>query len=242
MSKKIFSLLFFVISFYVISIQSLSAQIPLSQAEITDGLKNALNYGIETAVKSTSQTDGFWKNSLIKLPFPEDAIKVRETALKFGLQKQVDEFELTLNKAAEEASKEALSIFLQSIKSLSIVDGMKLLNGEQNAATNFLKNATTSELTLAFSPIVKNAISKVKLTNYWEPLTSKYNKVNKFTGGKPVTTDLNKYVTEKAISGLFKLIELEEIKLRSNPSIQLTTTTKEIGASISKVFGSIKKP
>lgn len=237
MSKKIFSLLFF-----VISISSLSAQISLSQAEITDGLKNALNYGIETAVKSTSQTDGFWKNSLIKLPFPEDAIKVRETAMKFGLQKQVDEFELTLNKAAEEASKEALSIFLKSIKSLSIVDGMKLLNGEQNAATNFLKNATTSELTLAFSPIVKNAISKVKLTNYWEPLTSKYNKVNKFTGGKPVTTDLNKYVTEKAISGLFKLIELEEIKLRSNPSIQLTTTTKEIGASISKVFGSIKKP
>ena len=119
MSKKIFSLLVF-----VISISSLSAQISLSQAEITDGLKNALNYGIETAVKSTSQTDGFWKNSLIKLPFPEDAIKVRETALKFGLQKQVDEFELTLNKAAEEASKEALSIFLQSIKSLSIVDGM----------------------------------------------------------------------------------------------------------------------
>jgi hypothetical protein len=242
MSKKIFSLLFFVISFYVISIQSLSAQIPLSQAEITDGLKNALNYGIETAVKSTSQTDGFWKNSLIKLPFPEDAIKVRETALKFGLQKQVDEFELTLNKAAEEASKEALSIFLQSIKSLSIVDGMKLLNGEQNAATNFLKNSTTSELTTAFTPIVKNAISKVKLTNYWEPLTSKYNKVNKFTGGKPVTTDLNKYVTERAISGLFKLIELEEIKIRNNPTLQLTSTTKEISSSISKVFGSIKKP
>ena len=237
MSKKIFSLLVF-----VISISSLSAQIPLSQAEITDGLKNALNYGIETAVKSTSQTDGFWKNSLIKLPFPEDAIKVRETALKFGLQKQVDEFELTLNKAAEEASKEALTIFLKSIKSLSIVDGMKLLNGEQNAATIFLKNSTTSELTTAFTPIVKNAISKVKLTNYWEPLTSKYNKVNKFTGGKPVTTDLNKYVTERAISGLFKLIELEEIKIRNNPTLQLTSTTKEISSSISKVFGSIKKP
>jgi hypothetical protein len=194
-----------------------NSNLPIGNEEIIKGLKDALNIGIENAVKSSSATDGFWKNTLIKLPFPEDAKKVKETALKFKMNGQVEKFETTLNRAAEEASKEATPIFIKTIKNMTINDGLKILNGGDGAATNYLQTTTSSELKTAFLPKVKLAIEKVQLTKYWKPLISKYNTVNHFTGGQNINTDLNAYVTEKAISGLFKLVTIEENKIRKDP-------------------------
>ena len=218
-----------------------NSNLPIGNDEITKGLKDALNIGVENAVKSSSATDGFWKNTLIKLPFPEDAQKVKETALRFKMNGQVEKFETTLNRAAEEASKEATPIFIKAIKNMTINDGLKILNGGDGAATNYLQNATTPELKIAFLPKVKLAIEKVQLTKYWTPLISKYNTVNRFTGGQNINTDLNAYVTEKAISGLFKLVTIEENKIRKDPTQALKGVTNTGVETVKSVFGSILK-
>ena len=214
----------------------------ISKDEIIKGLKDALNIGIENAVKSTSKTDGFWKNELIKLPFPEEAIRVKNSALKLGMSSQVNTFETTLNRAAEEATKEALPIFVNAIKSLTIQDGLSILNGGDGAATKYLEKASTNQLYSAFIPKVKLAIEKVQLTKYWNPLASKYNKTTRFTGENKVNTDLNDYVTKRAISGLFKLIEIEENKIRKDPNAAIDGLTKTATETVTKIFGSVLKP
>ena len=118
----------------------------LTNSEVISGLREALNIGIENSVKSTSVIDGFLKNSEIRLPFPPDAQKVKDKAIDFGLDAQVEKFETTLNRAAEEASKEALTIFVNAIKNMTMEDGFAILNGGNGAATQFLKDQTKSEL------------------------------------------------------------------------------------------------
>lgn len=204
----------------------------LTNSEVIQGLKEALNVGINNSVSLTSVTDGFLGNADIRLPFPEDALKVKQKALDWGLDAQVEKFETTLNRAAEEATKEALPIFKDAILNMSISDGFKILNGGDGAATNFLKVNTTSQLVNAFSPKVEAAISKVKLTEYWSPIISKYNAAMTLTGGETLNPDLNKYVTEKAIAGLFHMVEIEENKIRKDPMARVS----EI---LQKVFGSI---
>lgn len=205
----------------------------LTNSEVISGLKEALSVGITNSVNLTSVTDGFLKNTEIRLPFPPDAMKVREKALEWGLSGQVDKFETTLNRAAEEATKEALPIFLNAIKGMTVTDGFSILNGGNGAATRFLKENTTSQLTAAFSPKVANAIASVKLTEYWDPLATKYNQAMIFTGGEKVTTDLNAFVTARAIDGLFTMVEKEENKIRVDPMARVTDI-------LAKVFGSVK--
>lgn len=204
----------------------------LTNAEVISGLKEALNIGISNSVSLTSVTDGFLKNSEIRLPFPEDAMKVKEKALDWGLDSQVEKFETTLNRAAEEATKEALPIFKDAILNMSIQDGFAILNGGNGAATKFLKNKTTASLITVFSPKVDAAISTVKLTEYWNPIITKYNSAMTFTGGEKINPDLSKYVTEKAIDGLFIMVEKEENKIRLDPLARITDL-------LQKVFGSI---
>lgn len=206
----------------------------LTNGEVISGLKEALTVGIQNSVNLTSITDGFLKNAEIRLPFPQDALKVKEKALEWGLSGQVDKFETTLNRAAEEATKEALPIFKDAILGMSISDGFAILNGGDGAATKFLRDNTTSKLVTAFSPKVKEAISKVKLTDYWNPIITKYNTAMKLTGGQQLNPDLDKYVTEKAISGLFTMVEKEENKIRKDPGARVT-------ALLTKVFGSLTK-
>lgn len=206
----------------------------LTNSEVISGLKEALNVGIKNSVDLTSITDGFLGNADIRLPFPEDALRVKEKALEWGLDGQVEKFETTLNRAAEEATKEALPIFKDAILGMSISDGFAILNGGDGAATNFLRNNTTSELVAAFSPKVEAAIAKVKLTEYWEPIATKYNTFANLplTDAEPVNTNLNEYVTERAISGLFHMVELEENKIRKDPLARVTDI-------LQKVFGSL---
>ena len=213
----------------------------LSKEEIIQGLKDALNISIENSVKQSSALDGFWKNSLIKLPFPEDAQKVKDAALKLRMNSQVERFEMTLNRAAEEATKKALPIFLSAIKNMQISDGLAILNGGNGSATRFLQSNTSNELKTAFRPEVEKAIKSVELTKYWEPLATNYNKVNAFTGGKSINPDLNRYVTERAITGLFKLVEIEENKIRKDPSAAVKNVATTATETVTKVFGSILK-
>ena len=214
---------------------STSPSIPkLTNDEVIAGLKEALTIGIKNGAGLASVTDGFFKNDIIKLPFPEDAIKIKEKALELGLDGQVNKIELTLNRAAEEASKKAAPIFVDAIKSMSIGDGFAILKGADDAATTYLKNKTTAKLIEAFKPVVHNAIETVELTKYWNPIASKYNTVAKFTGKPEINSDLDMYVTNKGIDGLFYLVKQEEQKIRKNPAAQVTDL-------LQKVFGSLLK-
>jgi hypothetical protein len=145
---------------------------------------------------------------------------------------QVEKFETTLNRAAEEAAKEALPIFVDAITNMSVQDGFAILNGGNGAATKFLKDQTTAKLTTAFAPKVADAISRVKLTEYWSPIMTKYNAAMTLTGGEKINPDLNAYVTQKAIEGLFKMVEQEENKIRKDPAARVTEL-------LAKVFGSL---
>lgn len=208
------------------------AEPALTNTDVIAGLKEALNIGIKNSVDLTSVADGFLGNSEIRLPFPEEAIKVKEKALDWGLDNQVDKFEETLNRAAETAAIEALPIFKDAILNMSISDGFAILNGGEGAATNFLKNGTSNALKIAFRPKVESAISEVKLTEYWDPIITKYNSAMTFTGGEKLNPDLAEYVTDKAIIGLFIMVAKEEDKIRLDPAAQVT-------ALLQKVFGSI---
>lgn len=206
----------------------------LSNEEVISGLREALNVGIRNSVSLTSVTDGFLKNDAIRLPFPPDAQKVKDKAIEWKLDGQVQKFETTLNRAAEEATKEALPIFKDAILNMSVQDGFAILNGGDGSATKFLKEQTTSKLVTAFAPKVKEATSKVKLTEYWNPIINKYNSAMTLTGGQKLNPDLDSYITQKAIEGLFYMVEKEENKIRKDPAARVTDI-------LVKVFGSLTK-
>jgi hypothetical protein len=218
----------------VLSSGTSTSEPALTNGEVISGLKEALNVGIQNSVNLTSITDGFLKNDAIRLPFPPDAIKVREKALEWGLTGQVEKFETTLNRAAEEATKEALPIFKNAILNMSIADGFAILNGGEGSATRFLRDNTRAQLVEAFKPKVNDAISKVKLTEYWNPIITKYNGAMTLTGGQKLDPDLSQYVTDRAIMGLFHMVELEENKIRKDPVARVSDILK-------KVFGSVKQ-
>ena len=208
------------------------SKIDLTNEEVISGLKEALNVGIKNAVDLSSVTDGFLKNDVIRLPFPPDAIKVREKAINFGLSKQVTTFEETLNRAAEEATKKALPIFVDAIKNMSVSDGFSILKGGDGAATKFLKSQTLNQLVIAFAPVVKEATTKVQLTAYWNPIITRYNSAMTLSGGQKLDPDLDAYITQKAIDGLFYLVETEENKIRKDPLARVSDI-------LVKVFGSL---
>jgi hypothetical protein len=204
----------------------------LTNDEVIQGLKEALTVGIKNSVDSSSVLDGFLKNPAIRLPFPPDAIKVKEKAISLGMQGQVDKFETTLNRAAEEAVKEALPIFKNAIINMSIQDGFAILKGGNGAATKFLKDKTSDSLAVAFLPKVKNATSKVQLTSYWNPIITKYNAAVTLSGGEKINPDIDAYVTQLAIQGLFKLVEKEENKIRKDPGARVTDILMKVFSSI----------
>lgn len=204
----------------------------LTNGEVVSGLKEALTVGITNSVNLTSVTDGFLKNDLIRLPFPEEAIKVKEKALEWGLDGQVEKFETTLNRAAESASKEALPIFKDAILGMSISDGFAILNGGQGAATQYLKDNTTDALKTAFRPKVEAAIKEVKLTDLWEPIITKYNSAMTFTGGQKLNPDLNEYVLDRAVSGLFTMVEKEENKIRLDPAARVSDLLQKVFSTL----------
>jgi hypothetical protein len=204
----------------------------LTNDEVVAGLREALQVGIKNSVNQSSALDGFLGNAQIRLPFPPDALKVKEKALQLGMSNQVEQFETTLNRAAEEAVKEALPIFTQAILNMSVQDGFAILKGGNGAATNYLKNQTSQQLYNAFLPKVKEATAKVSLTAKWTPLMTKYNQAMTLTGGEKINPDLDAFVTQRAIEGLFTLVQQEENKIRQNPAARISDL-------LIKVFGSL---
>ena len=155
---------------------------------------------------------------------PEEAKKVEQKLRSIGLGKQVDNAILSMNRAAEDASKSAAPIFINAIKQMSIQDAAGILRGGDFAATDFLKSKTTNNLTEAFRPVIEQSLAKVDATQYWNSVFSTY---NKFSAEK-VNTDLSAYVTEKALQGIFHEVALQEQKIRKDPMAQTTDLLKKV--------------
>jgi len=204
----------------------------LTTAEVVKGLKEALTVGSKNSANSASKTDGFYKNALIFIPFPPEAIKVKNTLESAGLSNLTNDFVLSLNRAAEDASKKAFPIFSEAITSMTINDAMGILKGADDAATTYLKNKTSAKLKAEFKPIIKQSIDKVKVTSYWNPIATNYNRLTALTGGEQVNPNLEEYITDRAMEGLFKLIAREEALIRKDPAARVTDILK-------KVFGSL---
>ncbi len=186
----------------------------LSNDKIVSGLKEALTRGTNNSTTIVSKLDGYYKNPKIKIPFPKEAKQMESTLKSMGMSKQVDEFVKTLNRAAEDAAKQAAPIFVNAIKKMTVNDGLKILRGGNTAATEFLKTSTSAALTAQFKPVVQSSLQKVQITKHWTPLVKSYNKVPMV---KKMNPDLNAYVTQKAIEGLFTMIAEEEAKIRKDP-------------------------
>lgn len=193
--------------------------------EIIQGLKEALNHGTNNSTTQVAKVDGYLKNPRLFIPWPPEAVEMKNKLVKLGMQKKVDEFETSLNRAAEEAAKTAAPVFLNSIKNMTVNDGMTILKGSDTAATHYLKNTTSNELYTQYKPIVKDAINKVKVTQYWDPLVKKYNKI---PGVKKQNPDLEDYVTRKAMHGLFLLVADEEAKIRKDPMARVNDILKKV--------------
>jgi len=212
-------------------LNSTGAPAALSNEEVIAGLKEALRLGTERTVSSTSASDGFWGNALIRVPFPEEAIKVKNTLMDLGIAKPVEDFERTLNKAAEAAAKEAVPVFVDAITGMTIQDGFTILRGGENAATNFLREKTSAALRARFTPVVQNATQQVALTSYWQPVATAYNTATLLTGGKAVNPDLDAYVTDKALQGLFTVLAQEEKRIRVDPVARTTQLLQKVFAA-----------
>ena len=199
----------------------------LSNDEIISGLKEALSVGTNNASQKLSSVDGFFKDAAIKILMPEEAKKVESKLRGLGMGKQVDNAILSMNRAAEDASKEVAPIFVNAIKGMSIQDGVGILKGGDFAATNYLKDKTTASLTEKFRPVIEASLQKVNATKYWNTVFSTY---NTFSSEK-VNTDLVAYVTEKALAGIFHQVGLEEQKIRKDPVARTTDLLKKVFAN-----------
>lgn len=197
----------------------------LSNAEITKGLKEALTIGSQNASASAAKVDGFYNNPKIKIPWPAEAKEMRSTLNSMGMKKQVNDFEKQLNRAAEDAAKKATPIFVKSIKSMTINDGLTILQGKNDEATQYLKRTTSDQLMKEFKPVIAASLKKVQITKYWKPLMTSYNKVP-FV--QKVNPDLEAYVTKKAMDGLFLLVAEEEKKIRKDPAARVSDILKKV--------------
>lgn len=200
----------------------------LSNEEVVKGLKEALSVGTNKSSEAAGKLDGFYKNPRLFIPWPEEAKEMKARLIKMGFSGKIEEFEQSLNRAAEEAAKKAAPVFLDAVTNMSVQDGFAILNGADTSATNYLRKTTYSPLKASFLPVVKEAIEKVNVTSYWNPLVTAYNKI---PGVKKQNPDLDDYVTNKAINGLMVLIADEEIKIRKDPAARASELLK-------KVFGS----
>ena len=185
----------------------------LSQAEIGNGLKEALNNGITKQVSKLTATDGFFKNETVKILLPEELQTVDKKLRQIGMSKLADEGLKVINRAAEDAVKEATPIFVDAVKQMSFNDAKNILMGNESSATTYLQNTTSTALYTKFNPVIKNSYTKVGADKVWKEIITKYNSIPLV---KKVNPDLTDYTTKKAMEGVFKMISLEEKDIRTN--------------------------
>jgi len=232
MTKKI---LFFFAIFQLVAcgeLQQVVNQLPQSTqsigtTDIASGLREALNIGIEKQVSKLTQSDGFFKNELVKILLPEELQKVDKTLRDIGLGKLADEGLKVLNRAAEEAVGEATPIFVDAVKGITFSDAKTILLGNDDAATQYLTTATQNELYGKFNPVIKNSFEKVGADKVWGNLISKYNAIPLT---KNVNPDLTDYVTTQALEGVYTMIAVEEKEIRTKSSSRTTDLLKKVFA------------
>jgi len=197
----------------------------LSESKIIEGLKEALEIGTSNAVKLVSQVDGYYKNPKIKIPLPESVQKVEKVLRMAGYGSQVDAFELSMNRAAEQAAPKAKALFVDSVKQMSFEDARKILDGRDNEATLYFEDKTRGKLTEIFKPIVHSSMSQVGVTRSYQDLDAKVRTIP-FT--ESLSFDLDQYVTDGALNGLFLMLAEEERKIRQDPAARVTDLLKEV--------------
>lgn len=189
------------------------------------GLKEALSIGTQNAVKNVSQVDGYFGNKEIKILMPEKIQKVADVLRKIGYEREVDEFVLSMNRAAEKAAPKATSIFIDAIKQMTFEDARKILQGGDTAATDYFKANTSNELYKVFKPIISSSMNEVGTTKAYKDMMSKYESLPFIT---KESFDLDHYVTIKGLDGLFYMIGKEEKKIRTDPAARVTDLLKKV--------------
>lgn len=201
----------------------------LSNKDTAGGLKEALTQGAGKAVDLLGKNDGFLGNPKVRIPLPGNLEKAAELMRNFGMRKQVDELEASMNRAAEAAVPEAKKLLVESIRKMSVDDAKSVLTGGDNAATEYFRRTTSAQLTEKFKPIVQKSIAKVKLAEKYDQFAGK---AAKFSLVKEQDSHLDNYVTGKALDGLFLMIAEEEKAIRANP-------VGAAGSLAKKVFGAL---
>ncbi|HPW98006.1 MAG TPA: DUF4197 domain-containing protein [Flavobacterium sp.] len=195
--------------------------------DINAGLKEALNNGISKQVSKLTATDGFFKNEMVKILLPDELQKVDSALRKVGMGNLADEGLKVLNRAAEDAVKEATPIFVDAVKNMSFTDAKNILMGNNTAATTYLESTTNTALYAKFNPVIKNSFSKVGADKVWSSIITKYNSLP-FV--KDVNPDLTDYTTNKAMEGVFKMIAVEEQNIRTNLNARTSTLLQKVFA------------
>ncbi len=201
--------------------------IGMDSTTIANGLRQALDKGIDKQVTKLTQKDGFYKNQLVKIVLPSELKKVDQGLRDIGLGSLADEGIKALNRAAEDAVKEATPIFVTAVKEITFTDAKNILLGPDNAATNYLEQKTTSALYSKFNPVIKQSFSKVGADQIWTNIITKYNSIPFVTKVNP---DLTDYVTTEALQGVYKMISVEEKDIRNNISARTTTLLRQVFA------------
>ena len=211
--------------------QQVMNQFPQTQGiggvDIAGGLKEALNNGISKQVTKLTATDGFYRNEAVKILLPEELRKVDAGLRRIGLSSLADEGLKVLNRAAEDAVKEATPIFVDAVRNMTFMDAKTILMGNESSATTYLQNSTSTALYGKFNPVIKNSFTKVGADKVWTNIITKYNSiplVNK------VNPDLTDYVTNQALNGVFKMVAVEEKNIRTNLSARTSVLLQKVFA------------
>ncbi|WP_309612601.1 DUF4197 domain-containing protein [Flavobacterium sp.] len=195
--------------------------------DISGGLREALNNGISKQVSKLTAVDGFYKNQAVKILLPEELQKVDKALRTIGLSSLADDGIKMLNRAAEDATKEATPIFVNAVKQMTFTDAKNILMGNESSATTYLQTTTTSPLYAKFNPVIKNSFAKVGADKVWTNIITKYNNIP-FV--KKVNPDLTDYTTNKALEGVYKMIAVEEKNIRTNLSSRTSTLLQQVFA------------
>lgn len=198
-----------------------------TSSEIGLGIKEALEVGTSRGADLLSAKDGYLGNMAVKILFPPEAQKVEKTLRSLGLGSLADNVITSMNRAAEDAAKEAKPIFISAIKQMTITDATNILLGNPNSATEYFKRVTTAQLMEKFKPVITLSLNKVGATKYWSQATGQYNRLPMVT---KVNTDLSDYASQKAIDGMFIQVAQEELTIRNNIGARPSTL-------LQKVFG-----
>ncbi|MFW2372742.1 MAG: DUF4197 domain-containing protein [Gammaproteobacteria bacterium] len=198
----------------------------LSEDKIIAGLKQALNQGVEKSVKQLGTRNGFLKDASVKIPMPHTLKNLDRGLRIIGQNKLADKFINTMNHAAEKAVPETLDILVSAVKSMTLKDAVKILNGEDDAATQYFKRNSMSELRIVIKPIVHKATNKVGLTNAYKKMINKAGYLARYIDKDSL--DIDQYVTNKTIDGLFMKIAVEEKRIRKDPVARTTDLLKDV--------------